>query len=152
MIDWRVSMAQIILYIKRVDLPPVGEEYCCNRMLCSKLSLQLYGIVKHHWGVINDSWSLETEISIQTWEFPKSENHHKITTHQFPCLAKNRCPTVIQKCQFSIVKHHGGVLNESWSLEAEISTQTWEFRKCENPKMHQHFRSQIRRNFIKIDP
>ena len=29
MVDWRVAMAQIILVMIWVVLPPVGEEYCC---------------------------------------------------------------------------------------------------------------------------
>ena len=36
-----VAMAQIVLVTKWPDLPPVGEEYCCNRKICYKPSLQL---------------------------------------------------------------------------------------------------------------
>ena len=64
--DRRVAMPQIILVINRVDLPPVGEEYCCNRMVCSKPSLQLYNNVKHYVGYINEPRTLETKISTQT--------------------------------------------------------------------------------------
>ena len=90
-----------------------------------------YSIVKHHWSVINDSGTLEAKILGQTWEFQKSENNYKIADHKFSCLARNRCSTVVQTCQYSIVKHHWGVINDSWSVEAEIITQTWEFWKSE---------------------
>ena len=88
-----------------------------------------YSIVKHHWKIINESWRLGANLLTQTRESQKPENRHKITDHKSPCLAENRCVTVIQTCQYSIAKHHRNVSNETWTLEADVFTQTWESQK-----------------------